>query len=104
MAMNLERLKRYDESFRHFEFLIKKNEFSPHERASTLNYYGYSLIELNRSTAEVEKGYKLVLEALRAAEGDKVRVRFNGAMKVIEILPLEGESYIYLIMPIQLKN
>ena len=64
MAMNLERLKRYDESFRHFEFLIKKNEFSPHERASTLNYYGYSLIELNRSTAEVEKGYKLVLEAL----------------------------------------
>ena len=64
MAMNLERLKRYDESFRQFEFLIKHTDFSPHERASTLNYYGYSLIELNRSTAEVEKGYKLVLEAL----------------------------------------
>lgn len=64
MAMNLERLKRYDESFRQFEFLIKLTDFSPHERASTLNYYGYSLIELNRSTAEVEKGYKLVLEAL----------------------------------------
>ena len=64
MAMNLERLKRYDESFKHFEVLIKMNEFSPHERASTLNYYGYSLIEINRSTAEVEKGYKLVLEAL----------------------------------------
>ena len=47
---------------------------------------------------------KLVLEALRAAEGDKVRIRLNGAMKVIEILPLEGESYIFLVMPIQLKN
>jgi tetratricopeptide (TPR) repeat protein len=64
MAMNLERLKQYDESFRHFEALIKMPEFSPHEMASTLNYYGYSLIELNRTPAEVEKGYKLVLEAL----------------------------------------
>lgn len=47
---------------------------------------------------------RLVLDALRAAEGDKVRIRFNGAMKVIEILPLEGESYIFLVMPIQLKG
>lgn len=64
MAMNLERLKRYDESFKYFEILIKSTEFSPHEMASTLNYYGYSLIELNRNSAEVEKGYKLVLQAL----------------------------------------
>lgn len=47
---------------------------------------------------------KLVLEALRAAEGDKVRIRFNGAMKVIEILPPMGESYIFLVMPIQLRG
>jgi DNA polymerase-3 subunit beta len=46
---------------------------------------------------------KLMLEALKAAEGDKVRLRFSGAMKVIEMLPLEGESYIFLIMPIQLR-
>ena len=63
MAMNLERLKRFEESFRHFEYLIKQSG-SPHEMASTLNYYGYSLIDLNRSPAEVEKGYKLVLDAL----------------------------------------
>ena len=43
---------------------MKQPDFSPHEMASTLNYYGYSLIEINRSPAEVEKGYKLVLEAL----------------------------------------
>ncbi len=47
---------------------------------------------------------KLMFEAIRAAEGDRVRIRFNGAMKVIEILPPEGESYIFLVMPIQLKN
>ncbi|MCM1131969.1 MAG: DNA polymerase III subunit beta [Ruminococcus flavefaciens] len=48
--------------------------------------------------------HKLVLEALRAAEGDKVRIRFNGAMKVIEILPPMGEDYIFLVMPIQLRG
>lgn len=47
---------------------------------------------------------KLMLEALRAADGDKIRIRFNGAMKVIEIIPVEGESYIFLVMPIQLKG
>mgnify|MGYP003292644965 CR=1 FL=1 len=47
---------------------------------------------------------RLVLEALKAAEGDKVRIRLNGAMKVIEILPPMGENYIFLVMPIQLKN
>jgi DNA polymerase-3 subunit beta len=60
--------------------------------------------DISGETVTIGFNNKLVLEALRAAEGDKVRVRFNGAMKVIEILPLEGESYIYLIMPIQLKN
>ena len=64
MAMNLERLKRFEESFYHFEYLIKQTGFTPREMASTLNYYGYSLIDLNRSPAEVEKGYKLVLDAL----------------------------------------
>ena len=47
---------------------------------------------------------KLMLEALRAAEGDRVRIRFNGAMKVIEILPPEGENFIFLVMPIQLRG
>ena len=47
---------------------------------------------------------RLILDALRAAEGDKVRMRFSGAKKVIEILPLEGESYIFLVMPVQLRG
>ncbi|MDE7139002.1 MAG: DNA polymerase III subunit beta, partial [Ruminococcus sp.] len=47
---------------------------------------------------------KLFLDALRAAEGDKIRIRFGGATKVIEILPLEGENFIFLVMPVQLKN
>lgn len=46
---------------------------------------------------------KYVLEALRAADGDKIKIQLNGCMKVIKIVPLESESYIFLLMPIQLK-
>ncbi|MBQ9899063.1 MAG: DNA polymerase III subunit beta [Ruminococcus sp.] len=60
--------------------------------------------DISGETVTIGFNNKLILEALRAAEGDKIRIRFNGAMKVIEILPLEGESFIFLVMPIQLKN
>ena len=60
--------------------------------------------DISGETVTIGFNNKLVLEALKAAEGDKIKIRFNGAMKVIEILPLDGENYIFLIMPIQLKN
>ncbi len=60
--------------------------------------------DITGETVTIGFNNRLVLEALRAAEGDKVRIRLNGAMKVIEILPPMGESYIFLVMPIQLKN
>jgi DNA polymerase-3 subunit beta len=47
---------------------------------------------------------KYLLDALRACECDKIKIRMNGSNKVIKITPMEDESFIYLIMPIQLKN
>ena len=47
---------------------------------------------------------KYITEALRACESDKIRLHMSGNNKVIKITPLEGESFVYLIMPIQLKN
>ncbi len=60
--------------------------------------------DISGETVVIGFNDRLFLDALRAAEGDKVKIRFSGAMRVIEILPLDGESYIFLIMPIQLKN
>lgn len=47
---------------------------------------------------------KLMADAIKYADGDKVRLRFNGSKKVIEILPLEENSFIFLVMPINLKS
>jgi DNA polymerase-3 subunit beta len=60
--------------------------------------------DISGETVTIGFNTRLMLEALKAAEGDKVRIRLNGAMKVIEILPPMGENYIFLVMPIQLKN
>lgn len=64
MAMNLERLGRYDDSFRMFEKLLARYGQLQLDWPEVMNYYGYSLIDLNRTPEEVEKGYKLVLKAL----------------------------------------
>ncbi len=47
---------------------------------------------------------KYLLEALRACECDKIKIQMSGSNKVIKIMPPEGDSFVYLIMPIQLKN
>ncbi len=47
---------------------------------------------------------KYLLEALRACQCDKIRFQMNASNKVIKITPVENESFIYLIMPIQLKD
>ena len=47
---------------------------------------------------------KYLLEALRACQCDKVKFQMGGSNKVIKITPVGDESFVYLIMPIQLKN
>ncbi|MBR7039341.1 MAG: DNA polymerase III subunit beta [Oscillospiraceae bacterium] len=47
---------------------------------------------------------RYLLEALRACEYDRIRLHMSGSNKVIKITPVDGESFVYLIMPIQLKN
>ena len=47
---------------------------------------------------------KYLLEALRACECDKIRLHMNASNKVIKITPPDGDSFVYLIMPIQIKD
>ena len=69
MAMNLEQMKEYDESFKLFEYLLTAPDRGELDRAEMYNYYGYSLIDLNRSPEEVDKGIMLVDKALALERG-----------------------------------
>lgn len=71
MARNLERLGRIDEMFAMFEAIFKSPQLHKLNYSEVANYYGYTLINLNRSRAEVEYGYSLVLKALDSIKGEK---------------------------------
>lgn len=47
---------------------------------------------------------KYLLEALRSCQCDRIKISMSGSNRVIKITPVEDESFVYLIMPIQLKN
>ena len=71
MARNLEQLGRIDEMFAMFEAILKSPQLHKLNYSELANYYGYTLINLNRNKSEVEYGYSLVLKALDAIKGDK---------------------------------
>lgn len=60
--------------------------------------------EINGEHVEIGVDNRYILDALKYAETDEVRIRMNGSLKPIVILPMEGESFIYLVMPVRLKN
>lgn len=47
---------------------------------------------------------KYMLEALKACDDDEVRILLNGPLAPILIVPNAGDHYIFLILPVRLKN
>ncbi len=46
---------------------------------------------------------RFFLDAVRSADCDKLRILLSGGNRVAKLLPPQGESFIFLLMPIQLK-
>ena len=61
--------------------------------------------EIENDGACIEIGYsdRYMLDALRAAETDEIRVQISGPVSPIKILPKDGESFLFLVLPVRLK-
>jgi DNA polymerase-3 subunit beta len=66
----------------------------------------YDELDCEITGPAVEMGFnnKYLLDALKAAGSDEVRVEIAGPLSPIKVLPLEGESYLFLVLPVRLKN
>lgn len=55
--------------------------------------------------ANEEMGFnsRYLLDALKNAETDEVRIQLNGAVSPMKILPVEGDSFLFLVLPVRLK-
>ena len=60
--------------------------------------------ETNGERLEIGFNNRYFLDALKACEGDKIKIQLNGPTAPIKIVPLEGESFLYLVLPVRLKT
>ena len=60
-------------------------------------------VEVNGDTFEIGLNSRYLLEALKACESDETVINFNGPFSVIIIKPIEGDDYLYMMMPTRLK-
>lgn len=110
MAMNLERMDRYEEAFAMFEKILADKK-ARIDRAEVLNYYGYTLIDLNRTPEELDKGIAMVDQALlmekngqpseayldSRAWGFYRKGKFEDALTVMKLIksPHFDDDYVY---------
>jgi len=53
---------------------------------------------------EIGFNNKFLIDALRATDSDECLLRFNTPIAPILIQPTEGEGYLYLVLPVRLRN
>lgn len=60
----------------------------------------------NTSGDRVEIGFnsKFILDALKAADTDQIKIELGGAISPAKILPVKDESFLFLVLPMRLKN
>ena len=66
----------------------------------------YDEVLCKTSGNEVEMGFnnKYVLDALKAADCDQVKLQINGPLSPMKVVPLEGDAFLFLVLPVRLKN
>ena len=60
-------------------------------------------ISLSGDEFEIGINSRYILDALRATECDEVKVFFKGSLSAIVIKPVEGDDFLYMMMPMRLK-
>ena len=67
-------------------------------------FYDEFPCKIDGETVEMGFNNRYLMDALRSADTDEVRVQIFGALSPIKILPPEGENYLFLVLPVRLKN
>ena len=66
----------------------------------------YDEFETEASGEDLEIGFdnKYMMDALKNTDTDEVKIHMNGPLSPIVIMPSEGDSFIFLVLPVRLRN
>ncbi len=59
--------------------------------------------DIKGNNFEIGFNYKYLLDALRATEDDTVKIEFGTALSACFIRPMDGDEYLYMILPVRLQ-
>ena len=60
--------------------------------------------EVDGERVEIGFNNRFLLDAFRACNVEKVKIMLNGPLSPITITPEEGEKFLYLVLPVRLRN
>ena len=64
----------------------------------------FSPVEMPGDPVEIGFNNRYPLDALRYSKCEKLRLEINGPLSPVKGLPVEGEDFIYLVLPVRFKN
>ncbi len=66
----------------------------------------YDEIDTEQSGVSIEIGFKcrFFLDPLKAVSDEKVKLRMTSGLQPMKIVPMEGDSYTYLVLPVRLAK
>ena len=60
--------------------------------------------KMEGDTVEIGFNNRYLLEALRNTECDEVKVQLGGPLSPMKVVPKEGDSFLFLVLPVRLKT
>ena len=66
----------------------------------------YDRVECETKGNGMEMGFnnKYMLDALKAADTDQVKIELSGPLSPIKVLPPDGDGFLFLVLPVRLRN
>ena len=61
-------------------------------------------VEMTGQSVEIGFNTRYLLEALRNTECDEVKVQLGGPLSPMKVVPKEGDSFLFLVLPVRLKS
>ena len=59
--------------------------------------------EISGENVEIGLNNKYLLDALKNSETDEVKIQLNGSLSPIKIMPVEGDSFLFLVVPMRFR-
>ena len=66
----------------------------------------YDECECQSQGPQVEMGFnnRYLMDALKNSEADMVKLEISGPLSPMKVVPLEGDSFLFLVLPMKLKT